>query len=115
MEPHVASPDRAGLRPRWSRWTALLERYGRQRRAVTAADAREYRALHRELVAACVAAAAAGGPGCELYRRLEELARPWLSVRVLERTDDELLLDLLARCRQAEQQLGPRPRPRGGR
>jgi hypothetical protein len=76
-------------------------------------DPEAYQALHRELVAAC---RALGGPAegtkREFYQRLEELARPWLTARVLEQADREILLDLLARCRQAEQELQPPPRPR---
>jgi hypothetical protein len=41
------------------------------------------------------------GPERAGYQRLEELVRPWLSLRALERADGEILDSLLDHCRQA--------------
>jgi len=90
---------------------ALQARRGRGAHLV---DPQEYQRLHQDLVAACVAAGgAAEGAQREFYQRLEELARPWLTARVLEQTDHDILMDLLARCRQAEQELGLGSQGRG--
>jgi hypothetical protein len=45
--------------------------------------------------------------GC-FYRSLEKLVFPWLTLRALARSDPEILLDLLTRCREAQRQLGVR-------
>jgi hypothetical protein len=111
MRPHITSPDLAALRRLWRRWTALVALQARRGRGAQVVDPQEYQTLHRELVAACFAAgAAAEGTQREFYQRLEDLARPWLTARVLQQTDREILLDLLARCRQAEQELYSRRR-----
>src|SRR4051794_8887263 len=102
MKPPVNSPELAALRRHWHHWTALVARHTR-RQGAQVVSPQEYQALHRELLAACAAAAgAAEGTSRELYQRLEELARPWLTARVLELTDHEILLDLQARCQLAE-------------
>src|SRR5262245_61740328 len=111
MRPQVTSPDLAALRPLWHRWTVLVALHAR-RRGAQVVGPREYQTLHQGLVAACAAlAGAAEGTQREFYERLEDLARPWLTARVLEQTNGEILLDLLARCRQAEQELYPGSRP----
>ena len=113
MRPQATSPDLAALRRHWRRWTALVALQARRGRGAQVVDPQEYQTLHQELVAACVAAGgAAEGTQREFYQRLEDLVRPWLTARVLEQTDHQILMDLLARCRQAEQELDPRSRPR---
>jgi hypothetical protein len=112
MRAQVTPPELVALRRHWRRWAALVALHAR--RSGRAADPREYEALHRELLAASRALAAAEGARREFYRRLEEVARPWLTARALEQADRELLLDLLARCRQAERELRPPPWPGAG-
>src|SRR5262245_19043653 len=110
MSPPACTPDLAALRQHWGLWTAMVELFARRSRA-RRVDPREYQALHRDLLAACRGAAEAAEESRRpFYERLEELARPWLSPRVLERTDRDMLLDLLDRCREAGRELGAVPR-----
>jgi len=70
-----------------------------------------YLDLHAKLLAGCRALAAAGGAEREFYDALAELARPWVSLAVLARTDREILSHLWERCREADRRLhGHRPR-----
>src|SRR4051794_3954084 len=113
MSPQATPPGLAALRRHWHRWTALVALQARRGRGAHVVDSQEYQTLHRELVAACVAAGgAAEGTQREFYQRLEDLVRPWLTARVLEQTDREILTDLLVRCRQADQELNPHSRSR---
>jgi hypothetical protein len=110
MKPPVTPPGLTTLRRHWHRWTAVVALHAR-RRGAQVVDAQEYQTLRQELVAACVAAGgAADGSQQEFYQSLADLARPWLSARALEQADREILRHLLARCRQAEQELSPRSR-----
>jgi hypothetical protein len=80
--------------------------YARQLPGRSRLDARGYRALHRELLAACRDMAATGSTGNRAYYEdLCYLAEPWLTPWVLQQTDREVLLDLLERCERAHQQL----------
>jgi hypothetical protein len=80
-------------------------------------DPHEYAKLHKELIESCRSLVATSneveGP---FYQYLEDLARPWLSPRVLTQADREILFDLWIRCRQAERDLEGRksswPTPR---
>jgi hypothetical protein len=65
--------------------------------------------LYQDLIRDCrELATTANEVEAGFYRYLEELVRPWLSPSVLARTDRDILLDLLIRCRQAESRLGAR-------
>jgi len=65
--------------------------------------------LHKALITQCRSLAASGDKAeAAFYQDLEQLAQPWLTPRVLARADQEILLDLLVRCRHAEQRLGGR-------
>src|SRR3954467_5690149 len=107
MQPVNRLTDLAALRKHWGLWTAVVELFARRRRARRRVNPREYEALHRGLLAACRVLAETGDEGKRpFYQRLEELARPWLAPLVLERTDREILFDLLGRCRGAARALG---------
>jgi hypothetical protein len=113
MKWQVLSPELAALRQHWRWWTALVEVFAGRHRGARVVDPEEYQALHRQLLAACrTLAGGAEGPERQLYQRLEELVRPWLTVYALRQADREILLDLLVRCRQAEQELPSQFRPR---
>jgi hypothetical protein len=115
MKRQVTSPELAALGRHWRRWTALVALHAGRARGAGVVDAQEYQALHQDLLAACAAAGGtARGSGREFYQGLEELARPWLTARVLELTDRDILLDLLARCRRADRELHPPSRLRAG-
>jgi hypothetical protein len=101
-------PELAAFKDRWCRWVDLLERVARHRRNL-GVDLRQYDGLYHDLIRDCRALANAGGEvdGC-FYRSLEKLVLPWLTLRTLARSDPEILLDLLTRCREAERSLGVR-------
>jgi hypothetical protein len=107
MQPANRPADLAALRKHWGLWTAVVELFARRRGARRRVNPREYEGLHQELLAACRVLAEAGDAGKRpFYQRLEELAQPWLTLLVLERTDREILFDLLGRCRGAARALG---------
>ncbi len=102
------------LRASWRRWTAIVELFARRRLARRQVDPRAYRRLHQELLAVCRSLAdSAGEESQAYYRGLEDVARPWLSPRVLALADPQILDSLLARCRQVEAELGVRRRSSG--
>ncbi len=104
-------PDVSALRRPWRQWAAAVELFARRRRGRRRVDPRAYQAVHGELLAACRAlAASCEGEQRARCQRLEEMVRPWMSCRVLELAEAEILLDLLARCRQAEREWGLRTR-----
>jgi hypothetical protein len=101
------------LRRCWRRWVAILELFARRRRRRHRVDVRAYVAMHGELLAACRSLAdSAGGTTRAFYQGLEDLARPWLTPRVLAKADREILFDLLTRCRRVEGELCGRSRAR---
>jgi hypothetical protein len=106
--PQKAS-ELASFRMQWEQWTAVIEQLARRRRTRHRADDEAYRLLHRELVRTCRRladdAAEAKRP---FFDGLGELAKPWLTLDVLERTDCEILFDLLLRCRQVGDDLAGR-------
>ncbi len=105
------------LRKQWSQWTAIVELFAWRRGARRRVDPQAYGALRREIIAACRSLAQSDPHNASRYRSLEVVVRPWLNPRVLNRTERELLLSLLARCRDAEAGLSGRswqwsvPRP----
>ncbi len=89
----------------WRAWTQVLGLFAsRARRGRGPADG-EYESLHRTLVALCDEQAAADGAGGELCRHLGAVARPWVSLRVLKTTDDELLAALYSQCLELDRDL----------
>jgi hypothetical protein len=94
----------AALRREWPRWTKVVAGYCRRGWRRRAMRPTAYAALYARVLAACAACAAAvpDGPQHDFYESLAELVRPWVSVEVLCRTDREILLHLLDRCRDAD-------------
>jgi hypothetical protein len=96
----------ASLRTNWSRWTAIVELFARRRPARRRVDPVSFGALRRELITACRALAASGNESEHaLSEHLENLFRPFLTPTVLEKTDREVLYDLLDRCKESERVL----------
>ncbi|MBI1914729.1 MAG: hypothetical protein HYS12_08335 [Planctomycetes bacterium] len=94
------------LRQLWGRWTAVVELFARKGRGRRRVDPAGYHTLHHELVAVCQTLATAGDKATRpYYANLEALSRPWLTCRVLEQADREILLDLLLRCQQVQREL----------
>jgi hypothetical protein len=100
----VRPPIDKGLRKRWREWTemvALLVRGGGRK-----VDPEGYRALHQGLLESCRAQAGRVAEEGHIYfQRLEDLAKPWLTVEILRRTDEEILHSLLRNCYDAEMEL----------
>lgn len=97
----------AVLRRCWHRWTAIIELFARRRRRRRLVRIAAYAEVYGTLILASRALAVADESRQELCRHVEDLVRPWMSPRVLERTDRELLRDLLAQCRIVSQTLDP--------
>jgi hypothetical protein len=107
MQARPTNAGQAALRRRWCQWTALVERAGR--RGACRVSPGEYQALRQELLLGCRSLAAGVAEADRpFYHDLEELVEPWLTPQSLEQADADILADLLARCRQAEQKLGGR-------
>ncbi len=104
--------DRDVLRDCWGRWTAILSLFAQNRPARRRLDPRAYEILRHELIAACRSLAEAAGPERLFYAGLEETVKPWLTLRVFEHTDREILSALLLHCREVECKLtGGKSRP----
>jgi hypothetical protein len=109
MSGEPRATELASLRRCWRRWTRIVELATRQRGARYHVDARAYANLHKELIQACRTLKATPDEAKRaFYDGLENLAQPWLTLNVLERSEQEILFDLLLRCRQAERELGGR-------
>jgi hypothetical protein len=96
------------LRTSWSRWTKIVELFARRRPARNHITRESYAALHMELIGKCRSLAESRGSGDPLYAELAEIVEPWISPQVLGRTDHDLLIFLLYRCRDLQRQLGIR-------
>jgi hypothetical protein len=62
------------------------------------------------VIAKCRSVSESQDPADPLYETLAEVVKPWVSLEILKRTDNELLISLLYRCRDLERQLGCRTR-----
>jgi hypothetical protein len=97
------------LRVLWQRWTGVVALFANRAPGRRRLDPAEYERLYRELLRACEAAAESADPRSTAWLAdLQHLVRPWLSSTALQQADQELLTDLLARCRRVEEQLGGR-------
>ena len=102
-------PEVAAMKARWCRWVDVVELFARRRPSRRRIDVEGYADLYKELMRHCRAlAGSANEVEASFYRSLEDLVRPWLTPSVLARSDRDILLDLLVRCREAERQLGLR-------
>lgn len=97
------SKERRVLRRLLSRWRGVVELSARG----LGDDPQKYAALHRELLQSCRALADASGDEPKgLYEAVEKLVRPWLRREALIQSKQDILLEVLKRCRQAERDLG---------
>jgi hypothetical protein len=96
----------ATLRRSWQRWTRLVEGFTAKSRLRRSIDIGEYRRVHTRLLLSCRAVIELSEDGQRsFYESLEELAKPWMSPRILARTESQFLADLADLCHQAEKQL----------
>jgi hypothetical protein len=101
--------DLETLRGCWSRWTAIIELYAWRRPARRWVAPKAYAVLRQDLIATCRSLAKSGTANQRSYKNLAERMEPWLSPRVLSRTEPELLESLLQCCRQIERELRRQP------
>ncbi len=88
---------RGEFRRLWRDWVSVIEKFARQSPARHAVDSVCFQQLYRELLRNQSSDSAVGN-----------LVRPWVSPEALEHTPRKILLDLLAKCRQVEQELSSR-------
>jgi hypothetical protein len=99
-------PKRAPeLRQLWQEWTAVVEEFARRRNSRHLLPLQGFQKLRQDLLDLCRAYANRNG-SARFYQGLESLVTPWLTLRTLEQADEEILVDLFARCREIEQDLG---------
>jgi hypothetical protein len=103
MKPPAATPELVAVAKMWRRWTAAIAHFACGK---TKYDPMEYHVLHVELLAGL---RAAGSTNDIIVRdnvhKLEALVRPWFTTRILEKTDPEILSDLLDKCRTLDRDL----------
>jgi hypothetical protein len=103
MKEHTSgAPSPRVLRRRLSEWTAIVELFACRRAARKSVEPGAYCALRQELIMACRSLADEDPSNAATYRSLEEMILPWITPQTLDRTDHELLVFLLNRCRQVE-------------
>ena len=105
LKPLVRSPALIEL---WQRWSEILMWFALKRPDRKRVKPAYYEALYRELIATCQEMATSDVKRRKFYESIAELVSPWLTTRVLERTDRSLLLDLWQRCQQVDRQFGLR-------
>jgi hypothetical protein len=94
----------------WWQWVRVVELVANGSRSRLPLAPQQYRLLHADLLRALNAQANDATESHQTF--LLELAswvKPWLTQEALLRTDQEILLDLLQRCEQAGEKIGPRP------
>jgi hypothetical protein len=101
----------ATLRLCWQQWTRVVERYAFANRSRRPVDHAEYIRLHTRLLQSCRSLIEVSEDGqASFYESLVELAKPWMSSRILARTECLFLADLSVLCHRAEKQLTGRVR-----
>jgi hypothetical protein len=96
----------------WDQWTEIVRLFSRRRAARYLVDVASYRALYRDLLAACrsLAANSAEDRDRAYYAGLAAMVESWVSPASLERADRMILDELLRRCVMARGVLSGRPR-----
>jgi hypothetical protein len=96
----------AKLSARWRQWTEAVEKIARRQSRRRYVEPNGYERLHKELLNLCDhLAREADAPHRSFFEYLGEMARPWLTLRVLEQADREILLWLHSSCVSAERRL----------
>jgi serine/threonine protein kinase len=94
------------FRRTWGRWLKVIHAYAHGR-SDHGLDGRQYREVHRDLLAGVQARVlAAAGERRAQWEALEEAARPWLALPTVARTDRDILATLLVRCQGLGEELG---------
>jgi hypothetical protein len=93
----------------WSCWIGIVEAAAHGRMSRLHTDPSQYEALHQRLLNASRELAQSGDEEQRsFFGVMEATIRPWLSLRVLEQADREILGHLLERCRRIERVLAGR-------
>jgi hypothetical protein len=99
------------LRKDWRCWIGVIETVARGRAARLHTHSAEYQALYQRLMDVSSAGAHSGEEAQRgFFEVMEATVRPWLSPRVLEQADREILSHLLERCRRIDRVLAGRGR-----
>jgi serine/threonine protein kinase len=106
--PSSPSPIPASFGRSWMRWTTMVEEIMR-RPDLPPCDEQTYQVLYRTLLEGCAAHAKhASAQDRTRLGQLAELVQPWMSLRVLTRTEATLLQDLARQAREGGEALGLR-------
>ena len=93
------------LRIYWRAWMAVVERFA-LRRNHRRVEPEVYKSLHGGLIRACRSRVeVAEEVKRPFYEHLVDLVQPWLTLKLLEHSDREILFDLLICCREADLEL----------
>jgi hypothetical protein len=93
----------------WRRWTEIVAGFASREPGRFRLDPVEYEAFHRALLRACQDRAhASDAQRAAWLDSLEFLVEPWITAGSLEQADQELLTDVLARCRSIDREMNGR-------
>ena len=91
----------------WQRWTEFVAGIAGDKKRRVRIDPTEYEALHRALLAACQAMITRAQADAHTWlRHLQQVVEPWMTASSLEQIDNELLQDILVRCRAVDREIG---------
>lgn len=98
----------AQLRRLWREWLEMVKLFANRSRSRKQIQPEMYKAVHHHLLAQCRAMADQDGKLHNYYHYLTNLVSPWLSCDIFLQTDQEILVDLLFRCKEIEDDLRER-------
>ena len=97
------------LRTQWRRWTGIVQLVASRQKKRYAVDPDEYHALHSGLLRLARASANWGDAAPRpTVGGLEEILAPWVNLDSLVSADQEIVCNLLDRCRAVQGLLGGR-------
>ncbi|MGO8746487.1 MAG: hypothetical protein ACLQNE_10905 [Thermoguttaceae bacterium] len=98
--------ERRVLAKMWRQWSDIVCLFARQQRARDRMDRQAYHELYTELLAAIREHQQAAEPSTEaLFRRMEKLLVPWVSLGSLQFADREVTHRLMLECRAIQEGL----------
>src|SRR5260221_1619189 len=100
----------AEFRHCWIRWVVYVGLFAKRRAGRSRARMADYEALYVRLMEGCLLFQESRlGERDVDYRKLEEMIRPWVSLKSLARADRDILLHLVQQSRDVERQLKAQP------
>jgi hypothetical protein len=97
---------RARLVKLWCPWERLVALFALSRRERKKVRPQEYELVYSRLLEECEQLAGEQPQGQMLCRQMVDLVRPWLSCESFAQANEEILADLLDRCRAMSTRLG---------